>query len=118
MFGTAGFLKDSPTILIPFRVNVIAVLAGLLLSGLAGAFFPRWNVARQLNTRSVSEVQHYIHQYKADFWYLTIGFVGLLSWCGSHHIFDFLWWFGTLTLILSLSWLFLSPHFVKKVPVG
>lgn len=109
LFGIAGDVKASPTYLIPFRVNAIVVLVGLLASGIAGLAFPLWNVGKYLNTMRVSDITQYERQYKTDYYYSMLGFIGLFCWCLAPKFMSGFFLFGALCVGSYLWWIFLSP---------
>lgn len=109
MFNVAGVLEESPTFFIPFRINGIVVLIGLLTSLFAGIFFPLWDVGKRFDTMNVKEISQFRREYKINYFQLTIGFIGLASWCASSHLFDFWWYLGSILCFMYIWWICLSP---------
>lgn len=105
LFAVAGCLENSPTSFIPFRINGQTVVAGLLISGLAVIFFPIWNVGKYFKLENVKQIMDFKRDYKVDYVFLFIGFLGLACWCGSGRLFDVFFSFGLVFIILYFSWI-------------
>lgn len=97
LFEVPGSLQDSPTYFIPLRVNWVFVFIGFILSMLSASIFPLWNVGR-----------YFSKKYTASFVFLTIGFLGLLCWCGAEKILEPLWFIGSFLILFYLLWVFVS----------
>jgi hypothetical protein len=107
IFSVAGYLQDSPTFFVPLRVNAIVALAGLLISGLAGVFFPLWDTSEN-GMVNIVEMSHFEHRYKVDFWMLMVGFIGILIWTKAEKFLSFLFIFGLIFILLAFIWVFIT----------
>jgi hypothetical protein len=104
IYSLFNCIEDSPTFILPWRVNHTWTLLGLFLSGLSGIFFPFWNVGKHLKTNNVKEICSYRTNYKIDYFLLMMGFMGVLLIDFGNLIFLIL---GTLFLIICFSLLFI-----------
>ncbi len=78
VYSLCGCLEDSPTFILPWRVNHFWTLSGLFLSGLSGVFFPFWNVGKHFRINDLKEISNYKTNYKIDYFLLAMGFMGIL----------------------------------------
>ncbi|MFA5644605.1 MAG: hypothetical protein WC928_03725 [Patescibacteria group bacterium] len=101
-----------------FKVNAMAIIVGVLVSGLAGSLFPFWSMEKYLRTQNIKQISRFKIEYKAKYFILMMGFLGLFFWCLSNNIFDVYWWNGLFYLFFSLSilisLLIMNIRYLKK----
>lgn len=103
IYSLFNCIEDSPTFILPWRVNHTWTLLGLFLSGLSGVFFPLWNVGEYFRINNVKEICDFRTNYKIDYFLLMIGFMGVLLIDFGNLVFLIL---GILFLIICYSLLF------------
>lgn len=67
---------------------------GIFLSFLCVVFFPIFDVGKYLNTQNVDSINLYKKEYRFDFIFSILGYLGLFLWSISNKIYDTVWWVG------------------------
>jgi hypothetical protein len=113
LFIVSGNLEFSPTFLVPFRINYLILVVAMLLSGICSVIFPLWDVGKHLMTQNVPIIENYKRSYRVDYIFIFLGYIGLVLWIQDEHVFDAIWWIGTVFLLLYFTHLILWP-FINK----
>ncbi len=101
LYFIADFLILSPNdiSLIFLRKEFIGLV--IFFSAICFFFLPLFNVDKYLQTQNIKSINQYKREYKLDFVFSFMGFIGLACWSISKHMFDVWWIIGTILIVLS-----------------
>jgi quinol-cytochrome oxidoreductase complex cytochrome b subunit len=93
-------LKTNDLSLISLRKEFIVLT--IFFSAICFFFLPLFNVGEYLQTQNIKSINQYKREYKLDFVFSFMGFIGLACWSISKHMFDVWWIIGTIFIVLCV----------------